>query len=185
MFVVNQILDKNPLRIVTLLLYSNKINSLNCEQVFIQLNWNLVQSSVNELYTNVCKTCTCGDRLKAERVLFWLVHISFQSHSFINHFFGFSIIVQRNCTIQVASYEQAIIKRNWKLIHNHQSKKCFSSKHTHWNLSLTDIDLEHMVSYQGMQSGLPPCFLMVNSALSRFLCKTDYLVKPDYSYFFN
>ena len=57
--------------------------------------------------------------------------------------------------IQVASYEQALIKRNWKLIHNHQSKKCFSSKHRHRNLSLTDIDLEHMVSYQGMQSGLP------------------------------
>ena len=23
---------------------------------------------------NVCKTYTCGDRLKAEKVLFWLVH---------------------------------------------------------------------------------------------------------------
>ena len=32
--VVNQIVDKNPLRIVTLFMYSNKINSLNSEQVF-------------------------------------------------------------------------------------------------------------------------------------------------------
>ena len=32
LFAVNQIIDKNSLRIVTLLLYSNKINSLNSEQ---------------------------------------------------------------------------------------------------------------------------------------------------------
>ena len=32
--VVIQIVDKNPLRIVTLLLYSNKICSLNSEQIF-------------------------------------------------------------------------------------------------------------------------------------------------------
>ena len=37
MVVVNQIIDKNPLRIVTLLLYSNKINSLNSEQVFYSI----------------------------------------------------------------------------------------------------------------------------------------------------
>ena len=29
---------------------------------------------------NVCKTCTCDDRLKAERALFWLVHNFFQIH---------------------------------------------------------------------------------------------------------
>ena len=27
-----------------------------------------------------CKTCTCGDRLKAERVSFWLIHKSFKIH---------------------------------------------------------------------------------------------------------
>ena len=36
---------------------------------------------MNELYpkdqANICKTCTCGDRLKAEGVLFWFVHNSF------------------------------------------------------------------------------------------------------------
>ena len=25
-------------------------------------------------WANICNTCTCGNRLKAERVLFWLVH---------------------------------------------------------------------------------------------------------------
>ena len=42
--------------------------------------------------------------------------------SFINHFFGFSIIVQKNPMIQVASCEQALIKTNRKLIQKHQSK---------------------------------------------------------------
>ena len=50
-----------------------------------------ILGSVNELFsqliinlkkdqTNVCNTCRCGDRLKAERVLLWLVHNSFQIH---------------------------------------------------------------------------------------------------------
>ena len=34
---INQIVDKNPLRIVTLLLCSDKINSLNPEQVFYSI----------------------------------------------------------------------------------------------------------------------------------------------------
>ena len=38
----------------------------------------------------------------------------------------------------------------------------------HWNSSLTDI----LASYQKMQSGLP-MFLLVSSALSRFLCKRE------------
>ena len=37
MAVVNQIIDKNPLRTVPLLPYSNKINSLNSEQVFCSI----------------------------------------------------------------------------------------------------------------------------------------------------
>ena len=59
---------------------------------------------------NGCKTCTCcGDRLKAEKVLFWLMHNSSQIHCFMNHFYDFSIIVQKNRMIQVASCEQALI----------------------------------------------------------------------------
>ena len=45
-----------------------------------------------------------------------------------------------------------------------------------------DRHLEHMVSYQGMQSGFP-CLLLVNSALSRFFLQNDCLVRPDSSYF--
>ena len=30
-----------------------------------------------------------------------------------------------------------------------------------------------------------PCFLLVNSALSRFLCKNNFLAKPDLPYFPN
>ena len=78
---VNQIVDKNPLRIVTLLLYSNKkINLLNSEQVFysIQLKTQF-QSLVNELYKRSgqrLQTCTRGDRLRAENVLFWFLTVS-------------------------------------------------------------------------------------------------------------
>ena len=36
---VNQMVDKKPLGIVTLLLYSNKINSLHSEQVFYSIQW--------------------------------------------------------------------------------------------------------------------------------------------------
>ena len=42
------------------------------------------------------KTHMRGDRLKTERVLIWFVHNSFQIHSFINHFFDFSIIVPKS-----------------------------------------------------------------------------------------
>ena len=41
---------------------------------------------------NVCKTCTCGDRLKAERVCFGSYTTPFK----FNDFFGFNIIVQEN-----------------------------------------------------------------------------------------
>ena len=78
----------------------------------------------------VCKTCTCGDRLKAEteRVLFWLVHSFFQIHRFINHVLGFNITVPKNPMIQVASCEQALIKGNREPIQNYQSKTMFLFK---------------------------------------------------------
>ena len=38
--VVNPIVDKNPLRVVTLLLCSNTINSLNSEEVFYSIQFN-------------------------------------------------------------------------------------------------------------------------------------------------
>ena len=47
-----------------------------------------------------------------------------------------------------------------------------------------DSDIEQMVSYQGMESGLL-CFLLVNSPLSRSLFKNDCLVKPFVSYLSN
>ena len=76
--------------------------------------------------------------------------------------------------IQVASCEQALIKTNRKLIRNHQSKKCFFSN-VHIVLECDfDRHLEHMFRCHGMQSGLP-VFLVVNSALPRFLCKMTVL----------
>ena len=56
--------------------------------------------------------------------------------------------------IQVASCEQALIKTNWKPIQNHQSKTVLLFK-TYTLAFEFDRHLEHMVSYQGMQSGLP------------------------------
>ena len=50
-----------------------------------------------------------------------------------------------------------------------RAKQCFFSKRTHWNLNLTDISSiwlavrERRVAFT--------CFSLVNSALSRFLCK--------------
>ena len=99
----------------------------------------------------------------------------------MNHFFGFSIIVQNNHMIQVASCEQAIVKRKRKPIH--QSKTILPLKRTHWNLSLTDISSTWLAITE-CRAGFP-CFLMVNSALSRFLCKNDCLAKHDFSYFSN
>ena len=110
-------------------------------------------SELHERWSHICKTCTCGDRLKAERVLFWLVHISFQIHRFINHFFGFSIILQKNPVIQVASCEQVLLKTNRKSIQHHQSKTMFLFE-TYTLEFEFNRHLEHMVSYQGMQSGL-------------------------------
>ena len=131
---VNQIVDKNPLRIVSILPDSNKINSLR----------ELVQNSVNELYKRSQQLKRKG--LKAEKVLFWLVQKSFQIHCF----FGFSIIVQKNRMIQVALCEKAFIKTN----SNHQNKTMLLFN-TYTPESEFDRHLEHMASYHGMQSGLP------------------------------
>ena len=57
--------------------------------------------------------------------------------------------------IQVALCEQALIKTNRKFEF--------------------DKDLEHMVSYQGMQSGLPAFHAGEFSAFRRFLCKMTVL----------
>ena len=46
---------------------------------------------------DMCKTCTCGDRLKAERVLFWLLELCTQllSNSLIHKSF---LLFQHNNT---------------------------------------------------------------------------------------
>ena len=58
-----------------------------------------------------------------------------------------------NRMIQVAFSEQALIKTNKKPIQNHQSKTMLLFK-TCTLESEFDRRLEHMFSYQGMQSGL-------------------------------
>ena len=56
--------------------------------------------------------------------------------------------------IQVAACEQALIKTNWKPIQSHQGKTLLLFK-TFTLESEFDRHLEHMFSYQGMQSRLP------------------------------
>ena len=86
---------------------------------------------------NVSRSCTCGDRLKAGKILFSLVFNFFRIHRFVNHFFGFSIIVQNNRMIQVASCKRATIKRNRKPFQNHQSKTMFLFKTYTLEIELT------------------------------------------------
>ena len=45
-----------------------------------------------------------------------------------------------------------------------------------------DRQLERMVSYRAIQSGLPR-FLVGEFGTSEILCKNDRLLKPDFSYF--
>ena len=49
------------------------------------------------------------------------------------------VSASKNPMIQVTLCEQALIKTNKNTIQNHQSKTMFLFKHTHLNLSLTDI----------------------------------------------
>ena len=60
--------------------------------------------------------------------------------------------------IQVASCEQVLIKTNRKPIQNHQSKTMLLFK-TYTLEFEFNRHLEHMASYQGMQSGLPVLLL--------------------------
>ena len=55
--------------------------------------------------------------------------------------------------IQVALCKQALTKRNRKPIQNHKSETMILFKT--YTLKVEFDRLEHMVSYQGMQSGLP------------------------------
>ena len=64
-----------------------------------------------------------------------------------------------------------------------RARQCFFSKRIHWNLSLPDI-WSTWLAIRECRVGFP-CFLSVNSELSRFLCKNNYLAKPDCSYFSN
>ena len=57
-----------------------------------------------------------------------------------------------NLMLQVASCEQALIKTNKKPVQNHQSKTVLLFKTYTLEFDF-DRHLEHMVSYQGMQSG--------------------------------
>ena len=110
---------------------------------------------MNELYksrANVCKTCTCGDILNAERVLVWVVHSSFQIHWFINHFFGSGIIVQNNRMIQVPSCEHALIKTNRIPIQNYQSKSMLRFKTYTLEVEF-DRHLEHMFAIRECKWG--------------------------------
>ena len=85
--------------------------------------------------------------------------------------------------IQVASCEQALIKTNRKSIHNHRSKTMFLFK-TYTLEFEFDRHLEHMVSYQGMQSGLQ-VFVAGELGAFEIFRQNKCLEKPDFSYFSN
>ena len=83
--------------------------------------------------------------------------------------------------IQVAWCEQALIKTNRKLIQNQQSKTMLHFKTYTWEF---DRHLEHIFSYQGMQSGLPVILAGKFGAFEIFM-QNDCFAKPDFSYFSN
>ena len=85
--------------------------------------------------------------------------------------------------IQVALCEQALVKANRKPIENHQSKTLLLFKTFTLEFEF-DRYLEHMFSYQRMQSGLP-MFLVGEIGTFEIFFKTDCLEKPDFSYFSN
>ena len=70
---------------------------------------------------------------------------------------------------QVALCEQALIKTNRKPIQNHQSKTLLLFKTFTLEFEL-DRHLEHMFSYQGMQSGLS-VFLIFDFGTFVIFCK--------------
>ena len=80
--------------------------------------------------------------------------------------------------IQVASCERALIKTKRIPIQEQQSRAYTLEFEFDKHISSTWLAIgECRVSF--------PCFLLVNSALSRLLPKNDCLVKPNFSYFFN
>ena len=76
--------------------------------------------------------------------------------------------------IQVTSCEQALKKkRKGNRFKTTKAKQCFFLKLTHLNLSLTEIS-STWLAIRECRVGFP-CFLQLNSALSRFLCKMTVL----------
>ena len=80
--------------------------------------------------------------------------------------------------IHVASCEQALIKTNRKPVQNHQSKTMLLFKMYALGFQF-DRHLEHMVSYQGMQSGLP-MFLVGGFGAFKIFMQNDCFAKPDF-----
>ena len=84
--------------------------------------------------------------------------------------------------IQIALCEQASIKICKKPIQNHQSKTVLLFKT--YTVEFEFYILSTWLAIRECRVGFP-CFLLVNSALSRFLCKNDCLIEPDFPYFSN
>ena len=78
--------------------------------------------------------------------------------------------------IQVASREQALVETNGKPIQNHQSKTMFLFK-TYTLEFEFDRHLEHIVSDQGMRSGLP-VFLVGEFGAFEIFIQNDCFAKP-------
>ena len=81
-------------------------------------------------------------------------------------------------SIQVALCEQALIKTNRKSIQNHQSKTLLLFKTVTLEFEL-DRHMEHIFSYQGMQSGLFVFLICDFGTFVIFLQKNDCLAKHD------
>ena len=83
--------------------------------------------------------------------------------------------------IQVALCEQALIQTNRKRIQNHQSRTVLLFIMTTLEFKFKR-HLDHMGSYQGMQSGLP-VFLVGEFGAFKIFIQNDCFAKPDFSYF--
>ena len=104
---------------------------------------------------------------KDERVVFWLVHNSFQIHS--KESYDTSRFVWTNVVL---------IKTNQKTTQNHQSKTMLLFK-TYTLEFEFDRHLEHMVICQGFQS--VSCWWIQH--FRDFYAKNDCLIKPDFFIF--
>ena len=83
--------------------------------------------------------------------------------------------------VQVASCEQALMKANKKPIQNHKGKTMLLFKMYTLGPEF-DRHLEHMVSYQRMQSGLL-MFLVGEFGAFEIFMQNDYFAKPDFFIF--